>query len=64
MLILTLGLLYFFFLVLNVVALPPIAIKGVHWARDKPKFVYKVDDAMHPTHPSTTWYGICEHAIM
>jgi len=40
-------------LVLDVVAPPPIAIdvvappivtiKGVHWARDGPKFVYRVD---------------------
>jgi hypothetical protein len=34
---------FLFFLVLDVVALPLIAIEGVHWARDGPKFVCKVD---------------------
>jgi len=29
--------------VIDVVAPLPIAIKGVHWARDGPKFVYRVD---------------------
>ncbi len=43
MLILTLGLLYLFFFVSDVVAPPLIAIKGVHWARDGPKFVFRVD---------------------
>ncbi len=33
----------FGFLVSNVVAFPPIAIEGVHWARDGPKFVCRVD---------------------
>ncbi len=44
----------FVFLVSNVVTLPPIAIEGVHWARDGPKFVYKVDGVMHLIQPSTT----------
>jgi len=37
MLILTLGLL-FFFLVSDAIAPPPISIKGVHWARDGTKW--------------------------
>jgi hypothetical protein len=44
----------FIFLVSNVVTLPPIAIEGVHWARDGPKFVCKVDGVMHLIQPSTT----------
>jgi len=34
----------FVILVSDLVALPPIAIEGVHWARDGPKFAYKVDE--------------------
>jgi hypothetical protein len=33
----------FVFLVLDVIAPFPIAIKGIHWARDGPKFVCRVD---------------------
>ncbi len=40
MLILTLGSL---FLVLNVVALPWVALEGVHWAREVAKFACRVD---------------------
>jgi hypothetical protein len=43
MLILTLTLLFFFLLVSNVVAPPLVAIEGVHWGRDGPKFVCRVD---------------------
>jgi hypothetical protein len=41
-----------------VVALPLVAIKGVHWARDGPKFAYKVDgcDASY-----TTKYNLVQH---
>jgi hypothetical protein len=41
----------FVFLVLDAVAPPPVAIEGVHWAKDGPKFVYKVDgcDASYKT---------------
>ncbi len=28
---------------INMVAPPPVAIEGVHWARDGPKFVRKID---------------------
>ncbi len=28
---------------IDVVAPPPVAIEGVHWAKDRPKFVCKVD---------------------
>ncbi len=72
MLILTLCLLYFF-LVSYVVAPPPIAIegvaidvvallvvakKGVHWAKDGPKFVCKVDgcDASYTTKYNLVWH--------
>ncbi len=36
---------------IDVVALLPVAIEGVHWARDGPKFVCKVDgcDASYTT---------------
>jgi hypothetical protein len=33
----------FVFLVSDVVAPPPIAIKGVQWAKDEPKFAHNVD---------------------
>jgi hypothetical protein len=46
MLIFTLGLLYLF-LVLNVIAPLPIAIKGVHWARDGPNLFVGLMGAMH-----------------
>jgi len=42
-LISTLGFFVFVILVSDVVTLPPIAIEGVHWARDGPKFACKVD---------------------
>ncbi len=42
LLILTLGFLVLFF-ISNVVAPPPIVLEGVHWARDGPKFAYRVD---------------------
>ncbi len=34
---------FFVFLVLNVVAPPPVAMKGVHWAKDGPKLFCSVD---------------------
>ncbi len=42
---------FMFFLVSNVVALPAVAIKGVHWAKDGPKFAYCVEgcDASYMT---------------
>jgi len=33
----------FVFLVSDAIAPPPIAIKGVHWAKDGPKFARNVD---------------------
>ncbi len=58
MLIFTLGLLYLFFLVLDVVAFPLIAIEGVHWARNGPKFVRKVDgrDASYTSKYNMLWH--------
>jgi hypothetical protein len=40
--------LVFVFLVLDVVALPPIATKGVHWAKDGPNLLATLMGAMHP----------------
>jgi len=50
--------LVFIFLALDVVAPPLIAIEGVHWARDGPKFACRVDgcDAS-----STTKYNLVQH---
>ncbi len=33
----------FLIFILDVIAPPPIAIKGVHWVMDGPKFAYNVD---------------------
>jgi len=63
MLILTLGLLYLF-VVLDVIALLPVAIKGVHWVRDGPNLFIGLMGAMHYIQPTTIWYDICEHATM
>jgi hypothetical protein len=48
----------FVFLVSNVVAPPLIAIEGVHWAKDGPKFVYSVDgcDASYTTKYNLVWH--------
>jgi hypothetical protein len=56
--------LYLFFMVSNVVAPPLVAIEGVHWARDGPKFVCRVDGVMHHIQLNTTWYNICGHSTM
>ncbi len=47
-----------FFLVSDVVAPPPIAIEGVNWTGDGPKFAYRVDgcDASY-----TTKYNLVQH---
>jgi hypothetical protein len=34
---------FLFFLVLDAVVLPMVAIKGVHWAKDGAKFAHSVD---------------------
>jgi hypothetical protein len=41
-----------------VVAPPPIAIEGVHWARDGPKFVCRVDgwDASYTSKYNLIWH--------
>jgi uncharacterized membrane protein len=48
----------FVILVLDMVALPPIALKSVHWARDGPKFACRVDgcDASY-----TVKYNLVQH---
>jgi len=45
-------------IVLNVVAPPLVAIEGVHWAKDGPKFAYRVDgyDASY-----TAKYNLTQH---
>jgi hypothetical protein len=43
---------------------PSIVVKGVHWARDGPKFACKVHECNVSTSPNTTWYSICECATM
>jgi hypothetical protein len=64
MLIFTLGLLYLFF-ILVVVARPPIAIEGVHWVKDEPKFVYKVDgcDASYIAKYNLVWHLRAHHNV-
>jgi hypothetical protein len=63
MLIFTLGLLYLF-LVLDVIAPLPVAIKGVHWAKDGPNLFVGLMGAMHYIQPITIWYDICGHTTM
>jgi hypothetical protein len=48
----------FCFFISNLVALPPIAIEGVHWTRDGPKFAYKVDgcDASYIAKYNLVWH--------
>ncbi len=48
------------------VAFPPIAIKGVHWARDGPKFACKVDgcDASYMTKYNLVWHLRAHHNVV
>jgi hypothetical protein len=50
--------LVFVFLVSNVVALLQVAIEGVYWARDGPKFVCKIDGCGASY---TTKYNLVQH---
>jgi hypothetical protein len=48
----------FVFFISNMVAPPPITIEGVHWARDGPKFVCKVDkcNASYTSKYNLVWH--------
>ncbi len=50
---------------INMVAPPPIAIEGVHWARDGPKFVCKVDgcDALYTSKYNMAWHLWAHHNV-
>jgi hypothetical protein len=56
----------FVFLVSNVVAPPAIAIKGVHWTRDGPKFACRVDgcDASYSTKYSLVRHLWAHHNVV
>ncbi len=56
----------FCFLVLNVVAPPPIGIKGVHWLKDGPKFACRVDgcDASCTTKYNLVWHLRAHHNVV
>jgi len=49
----------------NVVTPPPIAIEGVHWARDGPKFAYRVDgcDASYIAKYNLVWHFQAHHNV-
>ncbi len=52
---------------IDVVSLPRVAIKGVHWARDGPKFVCKVDgcDASYTFKYNLVWHlWACHNVTM
>jgi len=52
---------------IDVVSLPQVAIKGVHWARDGPKFVCKVDgcDASYTFKYNLVWHlWACHNVTM
>jgi len=49
---------------IDVVAPLLVAIEGVDWARDGPKFVWKVDGCNALYTPNTIWCNICGHATM
>ncbi len=60
---------FFFFvnLVSNVIVLPPVAIEGVHWARNGPKFACKVDgcDASYMAKYNLVQHlEICHNVVM
>jgi hypothetical protein len=50
---------------INVVALFPIAIEGVHWAKDGPKFVCRVDgcDASYIAKYNFVWHLRAHHNV-
>jgi len=50
--------LIFVFLISDVVAIPPIAIEGVHWAKDGPKFAYNIDGCDESYTPK---YDLVQH---
>jgi hypothetical protein len=55
----------FIFLVSDVVAPPLVAIKGVHWAKDVPKFVFMVDgcDASYIAKYNLVWHLSAHHNV-
>jgi len=59
--------LVFVFLISDVVAIPPIAIKSVHWAKDGPKFAYNIDgcDASYTPKYNLEWHlRTCHNVTM
>jgi hypothetical protein len=55
----------FVFLVSNVVALPPIAIEGVHWAKDGLKFACNIDgcNASYMAKYNLVWHLQARHNV-
>ncbi len=46
------------------VGLPLVAIKGVHWVKDGPKFACNVDGCDASDTAKYNLYSICEHVTM
>jgi hypothetical protein len=54
----------FVILVSSVVTPPLVTLEAIHWARDGPKFVCRIDGCDASYWPNTTWYDIFGHATI